>query len=392
MLRSSARRGFSLVELLVVIAIIGILLALLLPAVQQVRANARGVQCQNNLRQIGIALHSYQDLNRVFPPASIWAEPPGETLDSGRWAVGILDRVALGYAPSSEPARMMANWNLMILPFVEQGNLQNAYDFSKPVSDPVNAAVRMERIGTFICPSDIFNTSENMYDRTEISSQPDNLYARGNYAINMGPNRGCFRHTVGGEVEWPVGNSGGDNCKDGFFVDGERIFEDNTQMWGHGIAGVNKSFDFNDVRSGSSNFIAIDEIRAGVNKFDIRGSWALGFIGASVTARHGVVSFQEDGAGPNNQDDDSDDIFGCTRIHQEVGSEYLQEVGMPCYASSVIEDEVNFQQTARSMHAAGVYVMYLDGSAHFKGDQIYPEIWSKLHNRNNKEFIGDEAP
>ncbi|MCA9039524.1 MAG: DUF1559 domain-containing protein [Planctomycetaceae bacterium] len=387
--RSSARRGFSLVELLIVIAIITILLALLIPAVQQARNNARGIQCKNNLRQIGIALNSYHELYNVYPPASIWARPPGETLDGGRWAVGILDRVGLGYAPGSEPPRMMANWAIMLLPFLEEGNLENRYDPSKPVSDPVNEAVRTQRIPTYSCPSDIFNNDSNLFDRTEISSQPDNLYARGNYAINMGPNRGCFRHALGGEVEWPAG-AGAGNCGDGFYVDGERIYEDNTQLWGHGIAGVNKSFSYNDVPTGSSNFIAIDEVRAGVNKFDLRGTWALGFIGASVTARHGVVSFQEDGAGPNNQDPDSDDIFGCTRVHQEAGSGYLQEVGMPCFASSVIENEVNFQQTARSMHQAGVFVMKLDGSAHFIGDGILPEIWSKLHNRNTKEKIGDE--
>ncbi|MEZ6047632.1 MAG: DUF1559 domain-containing protein [Planctomycetaceae bacterium] len=305
-------RGFSLVELLVVIAIISILLLLILPAVQQVRASARAAVCKNNLRQIGIALRSYEELHTVFPPASIWAEPPGETLDSGRWAVGILDRVGLGYAPGSEPARMMANWAIMILPHLEVGNVYNTYDFAKPVSDPVNEALRTTRVATYICPSDIFNTADNMYDRTEISSQPDNLYARGNYAINMGPNRGCFKHVQGGEAEWPAGNPSGLSCSDGYSVDGERIFEDNTQMWGNGIAGVNKSFSLDDVPSGASNFIAVDEIRAGINKYDVRGSWALGFIGASVTARHGVVSFQEDGAGPNNQDDDSDDIFGCT--------------------------------------------------------------------------------
>ncbi|MAT16651.1 MAG: prepilin-type cleavage/methylation domain-containing protein [Planctomyces sp.] len=388
MARSTTRRGFSLVELLVVIAIIGILLSLMLPAVQRARENARGVQCRNNLKQIGIALAGYEELHRVLPPASIWARPPGETLDGGRWAVGILDRVALGYAPGSEDARMMANWAIMILPFIEEGNLHKQYNSELPVSDPENEVVRTKRVATYICPSDIYNNGENMYDRTELSSQPDNLYARGNYAINMGPNRGCFKHVESGQAEWPTGGSG--ECADGFSVDGERIYEDNTEMWGNGIAGVNKSFDSGDVRSGTSNFIAVDEIRAGVHKLDVRGSWALGFIGASVTARHGVVSMSEDGAGPNNQDVDSDDIFGCTALHQAVGATYLSDVGMPCYSGGLLENEVNFQQTARSMHTAGVFTLRLDGSVHWVGDGITPEIWAKLHNRNTREIIGDD--
>ncbi len=122
MLRSKSRSGFTLVELLVVIAIIGILVSLLLPAVQAARSAARRTQCKNNLKQVGIALHNYHDTHRSLPMATHWR----------------------GKFYSAFTA---------ILPHMEKTTLRNGYDAKRSAFDPTNADVIRERVPTYICPS-----------------------------------------------------------------------------------------------------------------------------------------------------------------------------------------------------------------------------------------------
>ena len=129
---SRPRGGFTLVELLGVIAIIGILIALLLPAVQAAREAARRSQCCNNLVQIGLALHNYESAYEVFPPGTI--EPKGPI--------------------RSVPQGYHMNWIVQILPFIEEQNTFRAIDFSKGVYDAKNVPVRDLQKSNFRCPSD----------------------------------------------------------------------------------------------------------------------------------------------------------------------------------------------------------------------------------------------
>ncbi len=121
----SVRRAFTLVELLVVIAIIGVLVALLLPAVQAAREAARRMSCSNNLKQIGLALHNYEGSHGVLPPSRIDISSP----------------------------RFQQSWVSLALPYIEQGTIHSQYNFGTNWYDPINDPLTTTRVPTMLCPS-----------------------------------------------------------------------------------------------------------------------------------------------------------------------------------------------------------------------------------------------
>ncbi len=124
----STRRGFTLIELLVVIAIIGVLVSLLLPAVQQAREAARRAQCINNLKQIGIALHNYHDVVGTFP----------------------VDRY---YSPATG-LNLSYSGHAQMLPYMDQTNVFNALNFNLGWADPANTTSVGVSLASLLCPSD----------------------------------------------------------------------------------------------------------------------------------------------------------------------------------------------------------------------------------------------
>jgi prepilin-type N-terminal cleavage/methylation domain-containing protein len=124
--RSSA---FTLVELLVVIAIIGVLLAILLPAIGAARESSRRAACQNNLRQLGLGLTSYESAKKYWPAGKKWSGPP------------------------DDPNSFAMAWSSFLLPFIEEDSLNAKINFKKPFTDPVNLAATTQIIPIYLCPS-----------------------------------------------------------------------------------------------------------------------------------------------------------------------------------------------------------------------------------------------
>ncbi len=155
-------KAFTLVELLVVIAIIGILIALLLPAIQSAREAARRTQCANNLKQIGLAMQTHESARKVLPAGTKYG--PGDMLP-----------------PSNAPGHGWYDehgWYSALMPFIEEVGFQNAIHYDLSFTDSSNDTARRMKVGMFECPS----------DRMVQNEWPSPAYARwrGNYAVNFG--------------------------------------------------------------------------------------------------------------------------------------------------------------------------------------------------------------
>jgi len=309
--RVRPRFGFTLVELLVVIAIIGILIALLLPAVQAAREAGRRSSCSNNLKQVCLALINYEHQNKTFPSGMI----------------------ALGGQNPDNPACIAPDWVVLTLPFLENQPLQRSIFNNINLAGLVGlegsacSGYRGNSIPGFLCPTDSGNNKVMYQGR-------NGNWARGNYAVSAG------RCDIGAGGVWNA-NSGQwrDNFRRGVIAVNDATMD---------LAGLTKD--------GTSNTIIAGEVRAGLSADDSRGVWALGLAGSSIVGQYGSDS---DDNGPNACNEYADDI---------AGGPHDPSALLDCM--DTWNGSGTNQATVRSLHPNGCNVVFADNSVHFIQNSI----------------------
>ncbi|QDV68608.1 putative major pilin subunit [Rosistilla carotiformis] len=209
----SSKRGFTLVELLVVIAIIGILVGLLLPAVQAAREAARRMQCSNNLKQTALSMHNYHDTYKTFPQGAI-----------------------VRFGSGSLSSDFYVNAFSSTLPFIEQGSLQNLYNFDEPWESQL-PAVASTVVSTYYCPS---NAGPETVTDTAVGA------VLASFGATVGDTFGVttYRLSKGAHGEWSNNPSGYGSAKGMFDLGLKTSFRDiidgtsNTLCIGEGSSGA----------------------------------------------------------------------------------------------------------------------------------------------------------
>ena len=335
----NARQAFSLVELLVVITIIGILVALLLPAVQAAREAARRIGCTNNLKQCGLAMHLYEATHRVFP--------------------------GVGGSPTS-----CFSVQAKLLPFAEQANLQSLIDFSLPLFsgnagnvklNPAQAQAARTIVPMFRCVSD---SADDVFSKYMVSGS-DQAFAGGNYVICTGSGMGVtydIRYTT-----------------DGLFHYGSAC-------------------GFRDLRDGASNTLLMSESLLG-SQHDTTGANPedpLRQVG--WPAAYGSFNFNGPGFPGVSDPDLSAVAAGCTSWQGSRCSAWIN--GRPLFSAmstylspnSPTPDIAGKQHmgffAARSNHPGGVIALLADGGSRFLSDRIDLTTWRALGTSSGGETPG----
>jgi prepilin-type N-terminal cleavage/methylation domain-containing protein/prepilin-type processing-associated H-X9-DG protein len=339
----SHRRALTLIELLVTVAIIGVLIALVLPAVHAAREAARRIQCVNNVKQLGLAIHNYHTIHNGLPPGRIWQQD----------LFGCY-RASFSGCPDTP-------WFCLMLPQFEQSSLFNAFNFDLGVEGPWtpmpagyfgNSTVMGTKIGLFQCPSDrvvSFQIPPDWFAYTE-GDLSGPILSKGNYAV-------CW-----GNTQW---------SQDSIMVNG-RLVPFLQSAFGHYGA-----LRFSSVSDGLSSTIFMSEILEG-QLYDVRGVvWSTVPGGGSYMTRFVPNKFQ--------------DLYSAVV--------YGDLLALPCFCvneppylpCSGGDSDFYSYAGARSHHPGGVNALLGDGSVRFVKETIDPNLWVAIHSIRNSEIVDSQT-
>jgi len=320
------RRGFTLIELLVVIAIIAILIALLLPAVQQAREAARRASCKNNLKQIGLALHNYEETYKRYPPGGDYPV----VLTADRWSV-----------------------HARLLPFLEQANLQRLIDWNQSYS--AQPLVTQTRVEIYLCPSDVNDMA-----------RPDGALTH--YPISYGANYGTW-------FVWnPLTGAGGAG-----------MFFPNSGLRQRDVAdGTTNTLAFAEVKA----FTAY--LRDGgtppngatppASPLDVSG------YGGNFKTNSGHTEWVDARAHQTG----FTTTFGPNTVVPHVSGGTTYDVDYNSNREGKTTDQITYAAvTSRSHHAGIVHVLLMDGSSRSVSENINIATWRSLGTRAGGEVVSE---
>ncbi len=314
--RSGLRQAFTLVELLVVIAIIAILVGLLLPAVQVAREAARRTQCVNNLRQLGLATLNFENTHKVFPASGWTTAGPGN------------------------PAGRYVGWRCLILPFAEQSNLEQLYDFSNHWWEGTNPTAAAVPVLLFQCPSTPLR--QLVLSAAEHPPRPAMTFANPIAPTDYEAIMGVQPHSINPHLDFDRYN--GSNR--------------------YSVMHRNLRNGFGSILDGSSNTVMIvetagrpDVYRAGQRRDDLANDQGIGWA-------------------------DSEGPYSLDGTNADGGV----EGGGPAAGCRFVMNRRNDNEPY-SFHPGGVNVLFADGHVSFLGESVEIAEFAKLLTRSGSEVV-----
>ncbi len=345
---SAFRNAFSLVELLVVIAIVGVLISLLLPAVQAVRESARRIQCANNLKQLALAVLSYESALQILPPS------------------GIVESKEIKYGSNKYPVfdqrtGKMMSWVVVLLPYFEQNTLFDLFDMKQSILAQLNEP-QEAFIETLLCPSDL---ARGRYYSDPVHTDGKS-FAKGNYAAYVSP----------------------------YHTDLQLVYPG---------ALISTAQELREITDGKSATILFAEVRTMEHPLDERGAWALPWNGATLLSLDIHHDSKYGGLLADYVPRKSDLYGGSAQLPNSIGPN--QDMLMRCPKGNLAKAElermpcarwpgivgcspVSYSSAApRSLHVGGVNSAYLDGHVEFMKEDIDPLVLTYLIDVKGSEAV-----